>query len=253
MKGLFVAVLFSIFSIGTGHNSFAQNDQLAAMVDIMQSMTPMPMGMVGEMTDISISRGELVLTATVDESLINIKKLQKNPELLKENLQQLILDKSSGIHYLIDELKKSDLGLRLIYIGQTSGETVSCALTNKEVKQADYNDNDPDKMLELQINLTNAQLPMDFGNGMVNTKLVREGNYVVYYYVCEEPTYDIDRMQCNVSSMRGMILNEVNGSDPTFSMFRKICKDAGCGIAYYYVGNKSGKVAKVLIPASDLK
>ena len=37
------------------------------------------------------------------------------------------------------------------------------------------------------------------------------------------------------------------------SELRRACKEAGVGIAYYYVGKKSGKIAKALIPLKDLK
>lgn len=253
MQGVFFAFLLSFFFIGMRPVCYGQNQQLVEMVELLQSMTPISMGMMGEVTDITISRGELVMTSSVDESMVNIKKLQENPELLKENMNQMILDKGSSIHFLIDELKDSGLGLRLKYIGKTSGETVSCALTSEELKNADYEDNDPDKFLEVQIRVTNAQLPMDYGNGMVNTKVVREGNNVVYYFVCEEPTYDIDLMQRNIPLMRDMILEQVNSNDASLSMFRQVCKNAGCGISYYYVGKTSGKIAKLIIPVSELK
>ena len=119
MQGVFFAFLLSFFFIGMRPVCYGQNQQFVDMVEILQSMTPISMGMMGEVTDISISRGELVMTASVDESMVNIKKLQENPELLKENMNQMILDKGSSIHFLIDELKDSGLGLRLKYIGKT--------------------------------------------------------------------------------------------------------------------------------------
>lgn len=46
---------------------------------------------------------------------------------------------------------------------------------------------------------------------------------------------------------------EVNSDDYLMSELRRACKEAGVGIAYYYVGKKSGKIAKALIPLKDLK
>ena len=61
-------------------------------------------------------------------------------------------------------------------------------------------------------------------------------------------------MQANIPLMQNLIVDELNNNnDPTFNMFKKMCKDANVGIGYYYVGDKSGKIAKVLIPVKDLK
>ena len=107
--------------------------------------------------------------------------------------------------------------------------------------------------LDLIVSTTRGLLPQDYGNGMVNTKLVVEGNYLVYYYMCEEPKYDIDRMSRNIPTMKSTIMAEVNSSDYFMSELRKACKEAGVGIGYYYVGKKSGKIAKILVPVSELK
>ena len=92
--------------------------------------------------------------------------------------------------------------------------------------------------LGLIVTTTNRLLPQDYGNGMVNTKLVVEGNYLVYYYVCDEPEYDIDRMSQNIPLMKNTIMAEVNSDDYLMSELRRACKEAGVGIAYYYVGKK---------------
>lgn len=252
MKGLLMAILFFACSMGSGHFCYGQTELLKSSIKEMKAMMPMSMGMVGNLTDIAITGKILVITATVDETLIDITALQNEPELVRANMQQMILNNDSGIQSLMEELKKSDMGIKLVYVGGTSGKTVSCTLSSEEVKHAGSG-SDPQKTLELQISLVNAQLPIDFGNGMVNTQVVREGNYVVYYFVCDEDIFDIDVMNKNIPLMRELILSEVNGDDLAMSMFRKMCKEAGCGMAYYYVGEKSGKIAKALVPVEDLK
>lgn len=112
---------------------------------------------------------------------------------------------------------------------------------------------DAGEKLELMISETNKNLPAEYDEGMINTKLVREGKYIVYYYVCDEDLYDIDLMNQNLPTMKSMVLEELNSDDVLISMFREICKNAGVGIGYVYVGNKSGKKASQYIPVSLLK
>lgn len=113
--------------------------------------------------------------------------------------------------------------------------------------------NESDEMLELMISETNKSLPAEYGEGMINTKLVREGKYVVYYYMCDEDIYDIDLMNKNLPAMKDMVLEELNSDNVFLSMFREVCKNAGVGVGYVYVGNRSGKKASCYIPASQLK
>ena len=110
-----------------------------------------------------------------------------------------------------------------------------------------------DEMLELMISETNKTLPAEYSTGMVNTKLVREGNYVVYYYVCDEDIYDIDLMKKNLPDYKGEVLAELNSDDLYISLFREVCKDAGVGVGYVYIGKDSGKKASIYIPVSQLK
>ena len=108
-------------------------------------------------------------------------------------------------------------------------------------------------LLELMISETNKTLPTEYAEGMVNTKLVREGNYVVYYYVCDEDLYDIDLMNKNLPDYKDDVLEELNSDEVFISMFRDVCKNAGVGVGYVYVGKKSGKKASLYIPVSKLK
>lgn len=97
---------------------------------------------------------------------------------------------------------------------------------------------------------------MDYGNGLVNTKLeigrTKWGNYVVYIYDCDEDMIDIELLQNN-ALMKEMLLEKNNTDNPATSYFRKTCKNAGFGIAYLYVGKTSGKVAEIFLPTDELK
>lgn len=252
----YIAILFlSAFMLHTG-TANAQTSDLESIVQILNDQMPMSLGMVGEMTEISINQSCLEFTATVDEDIINIEALKANPELLKENMRQLILNPDRNMKIVIDELIPAHLGLRLTYIGERSGNKVSATMEPDELKEISESKdgNDPDALLEAQIRITNAQLPSDLGNGMINTKLVREGNYIVYYYDCDEDIYDIEQMQETIPLLRELIVSEINeNNDPTITLLRQMCKNANVGIAFTYQGKTSGKKASIMIAADELK
>ena len=252
-RNLLIIAFLSVFMIGTASCN-AQNHRLESIIRELNKEMPISMGMVGNLTKIDVKNSTLEITATVDESLVNIESLQSNPELMKKNLKLIIQNSDGDMKTAFEEMKKSDLGLKFTYVGNDSGKKASVSLQQNELKALSFASKDPNKLLQSQIELTNAQLPMDLGSGMVNTKLVRQGDYVIYYYKCDEDLLDIEQMQANIPLMQNLIVDELNNNnDPTFNMFKKMCKDANVGIGYYYVGDKSGKIAKVLIPVKDLK
>ena len=251
-----IVLLVAVFMLGAGTVK-AQSNDLKYLVQALNEQMPMSLGMTGDMTKAAINDGCLEFTAIVDESIINIDALKANPELLKENIQQMFLNRDENMNILMEELIPAGLGIKLTYIGRASGNKVSAMLNSDELKKLSNSGSDkknPDALLDAQLRITNAQLPNDLGNGMVNTKMVREGNYVVYYYICDEDQYDIDQMNEYIPLMKDFIIDDINDNgDPTFALLRQMCKNANVGIAFTYVGKTSGKKATIRIPVDKLK
>ena len=110
-----------------------------------------------------------------------------------------------------------------------------------------------ENLLEIWINETNKNLPTESGEGMIITEIVREGDYVVYYYMCDEDLYDIDQLNKNIAALKSEALKVLNSDDESVTMLREIWKNAGVGVGYVYIGNKSGKKCSMNIPVSELK
>ena len=255
IKNLLAVILLSVFTFGTGTFCYGQSESITEIIDGLQSNLPISLGSIGEITDISISDGKLLLTCSVNEEFVDIPALQKDPSLINANMKQWLAGSSAETDFIFDELGSAGLGLKVLYIGKTSGERVSYELSNSEIKDrktltADYN---PKKTLDLQIAMAKAQLSSTEGEGITCTDIVRKGKYVIYYYLCDESTYDIKLMKKILPTLKAMAVNEVNSNDVAITQFRRSCKNAGVGIAYYYIGKKSGKTAKVRIPLKDLR
>ena len=107
--------------------------------------------------------------------------------------------------------------------------------------------------LELIVREGRKQLPMDYGVGMVITKIEIEKNYLAYYYTCDEQYYDIDKMNKNLPAYRNTVVSMINVDTDEMTLLRKACKEAKVGIAYYYIGKPSGKIAKIQVSVSELK
>ncbi len=159
---------------------------------------------------------------------------------------------------LVEMLEKYNVGLTYIYKGKGSGKVVEVSMTSDEIRQAAKGavvGANADEMLQMQIDVTNGQFPVDLGNGMMMTRLVREGNVVYYEYTCDESMISVKQISQNKKQVVDEIRKELeNGiaTDPSVKTFLQICKNADCDLGYRYVGSKTGTVAEAVLPLDDL-
>ena len=253
LTGIKISVLTLLFISVLGCNS--GKSQIYSMVDDLNKELPMSLGVIGDFTSVSISNGYLNMVMSVNEDVVNIEALRKSPELLHDNLVQVYKNSTdSSIDAVIKELKNSKLGFRLTYIGKTSGKSVSATLTNEEIRQISLTPNsskNPIELLNSQINTTNAQLPMEIGNGIIMYKMGIEAGCVVWYYSMDDASVEI--LSENTDELKRELLKEIiYSNDPSMTMMKQMCKDAGYGMAYCYVAKNSGKKVWVKISANEL-
>ena len=254
LKSLIAAIILSVFCLGNWNACDAQT--LTEVVETLHESLPISLGQMGEITSISVSGGNLLMECSVDDDVVDIPGLKSQPELMKENMRQWLLGGDSQYGMFFDAISNEGLGLKIQYTGKKTGNQVSCELTNAEIKdrKAHLSEYNPKKQLDFQIEAANKQLPTDEGEGLICTKVVRKGKYVVYYFSCDEATVDMNLMKKLRPTMHAMSLASLNSDeDVSISQFRRSCKRANVGVAYYYIGNKSGKTVKVLIPAKELR
>ena len=254
LKSLIAAIILSVFCLGNWNACDAQT--LTEVVETLHESLPISLGQMGEITSISVSGGNLLMECSVDDDVVDIPGLKSQPELMKENMRQWLLGGDSQYGMFFDAISNEGLGLKIQYTGKKTGDQVSCELTNAEIKdrKAHLSEYDPKKQLDFQIEAANTQLPTDEGECLICTKVVRKGKYVVYYFSCDEASLDMKLLKKLRPTMHAMSLASLNSDeDVSISQFRRSCKRANVGIAYYYIGSKSGKTVKVLIPAKELR
>jgi hypothetical protein len=253
---LLAAIVLFVLTPCAENFCYGQNKSFAEIIEELQSDLPIQLGSLGEITGVSISEGNLLMICNANEDVVDIPTLQKDPDLMKTNLKQWMAGSNSDFGIFFDNLTLEGLGLKVLYIGKESGDSASCVLTNDEIREreslmADY---DPKKFLDEQIRIANEQLSSEKDEGIYCTKIVRKGKYVVYYFLCKEPEFDMKLMKKIRSTMHTMALESLNSDkDVSITEFRRSCKNANVGIAYYYIGEKSGITVKILVPANELR
>ena len=112
----------------------------------------------------------------------------------------------------------------------------------------------PVEVLKLGIQSANSECPFEIDEGMVCTKIIMENKNVMYYVECDEILFDISTLSDASDLLKAILVEEFNDTeDPDIALFKNMCKKAGYGIGYCFVGNKSKKKVKAALSAKELK
>lgn len=225
-------------------------------VEKINEECPMSMGDIGDVTSIRYEKPNLVMTCDINEDYADLSSMKSRPELVKRNALIMCQNSTGAIKKLIDMLSKENAGFKIVYRGKASGTEVSVVITGDEIREGastDDSSRDPLLLLRSQIETSNVQMPMQIEDGMTVTKAYLDGDYVVYNVVIDEDMYAVDNIKASKDEVKANIKEALgSGDDPTMKIFVRFCKNAGKGIAYKYVGNRSGESATVYIGVDEL-
>ena len=108
------------------------------------------------------------------------------------------------------------------------------------------------RLLKADIEESNKSCPMDIEEGLTIKKMYMDGDYVIYYVVCDEDVVDMDVLSQNKSKLRRIIKKNLNNADENIREFKRMCKNANKGIGYKYVGDTSEKSFSIRFSSSEL-
>ena len=125
IQHLLAAIIISALFFSGGNACYGQSNNLNEILEELQSELPLSLGTTGEITSFSISDGFLLMECSVNEDVVDIPSLKKNPSLMKESLKQWMLTPNTEYSVMLDALEEAELGLKFSYTGKESGERVS--------------------------------------------------------------------------------------------------------------------------------
>lgn len=242
-----VVVMVSLASCG--------ESKLQKTVKEVNKECPISMGVVGEISSLEYKDGNVVFNYLINEDITNIDALKGNEEMMKRSVVTTFSNSTGDTKNMIDELVKEGAGLILNFKGKDSGKTVTLNLTKDEIVsigEKDEKDADPLAVLQEQIKVTNAQCPVALDKGMTMEGVSFEGNNVVYRIVVDESVYSMDDIISNKEASKIAVKASLE-NDRATAAFVKFCVNAERGLAYKYVGNKSGKSCLIEFSVSELR
>ena len=127
---------------------------------------------------------------------------------------------------------------------------------SSSAKNSNYDDDDDIlSMVSLEeiVEMANEDLPETIDEGLIMTKIVIEGNYLVYICSVDEDEYDIDMIRESKNEVKKSIKKELlNPNDSDIQYIRRMCKKYHKGIAYRYVGLDSRDSYTIYISSKEL-
>ncbi len=250
-KYLFIFSL-SLLTILSG----CQNDyqkQLKLMVESLNNQCPIPLGAMGHMTKASYD-GTTVTFYYQLTGVYDADSFEQN----KDSFHQYMLDNyrsnsDDTFRQLLQAIVGAEADLDVVFALE-DGRAVTHHFTCAELS-----DNmpsyvsDPETYLQSVLQSTRLQLPLNYAEGMICTRIELDSAYFTYYFDCDEDQFDINEMKFSAEQYHEAVKDMLTASsDPSFVRMMNMLKATNRGLRYLYTGTTSGKEAVVTIESEEL-
>lgn len=209
--------------------------------------------------DFDESRKTFVVNCLIDENYMSVDRMMEHTDVLKKWTILQAIKQSSSLQTFVNR----GLGIDYVYSSNKYKRKLSYGLTNQElkdisngnytidgVKYTDLNINE--LMLDNQIEITRAQLPMTIENGIVLKNVSKNGNYINFNYICDESDYTIKQLRQIKSYLKSETIKGVDANDPSGKNFLQCCRWCNKELSYNYIGKQSGDTLKIIIDSNDI-
>lgn len=233
-------------------------DLLNQQAAIYNQQLPQDMGDGLVLTNFSVEGEYVVYTCEADENQVSIDYLRENQKELNSAMKLFLipeLDNPAG-KILLDLCKETGKDIKYRYIGNPSGKQVEIEISVDEIMSELDNpsgQNNPQKLLELQVAIANKDCPMVIDNGITTTQFYLDGKNIVIECEFDEELYDFDLLKQNRKTMKSVMVESLKialetGSDPLVTT----CKENNNDFVYRYIGKTSGKKMDIVISHNEL-
>ena len=101
--------------------------------------------------------------------------------------------------------------------------------------------------------ISEVEVPMYAGDGIVITAIYIKGDYLTYRAECDETIVDIDLLNSLKSTLKESLISELRSqSDLSMTFLVRLCIMADKGLCYIYEGDTTGDTCTIYIHCSEL-
>ena len=228
-------------------------------IEQLNDQSPIVLGSFGAITKVEYEDGTVTFTYLVNEkeTLTDIGKFQMYKPLLKE-LSMTSLASSNLAS--METISNDDVNLRYKMLGNKSKAMVVIDISNQELRDFMANiDGKPHamdhKLLDLNIQLANTNLPQKIDKGLLITQIFQQDNNVVYKLSVDEE--DLGNDVEIIRQVKDQVKSDIAGSlqsedDVVLTRFEKLLKKLQFGLIYRYCGNHSGHTVDIYFSPDEI-
>jgi DNA-binding protein YbaB len=228
-------------------------------IEQLNDQCPIVLGSSGAITKVEYEEGTVTFTYLVNEkeTLTDIEKFKMYKSLLKE-LSMTSLASSNLAS--METISNDDVDLRYKMLGSQSKAIVIIDVTSQELKDFMANiDGKPHaldyKLLDLQVQLANTNLPQKIEDGMLITQITQEGNNVVYKLSVDEELLgnDVNILDRVKDQLKSDITRSLQSEDDlALTRFEQLLKKLQYGLIYRFCGNHSGHTVDIYFSPDEI-
>lgn len=255
MRNIFPALILCVVACMSASCQQKESELQKSIAEFNEAC-PQSLGQMGEISSITYEDGDVVITFSINEQVVNLMVFKSNVRVLRQGMLNSFKNSTDDLREIVDQVIEEEANIVVKYVGSMTKETIEVRLTTEDLKSGNGKTESPEKValesLKTRIDVLNSQLPAQMDEGMVLTNATIEKDYVVYNISLDEQKYPIEEIEKERSQREANLKTWLSTSGRATAEMAKLCKEAGKGIAHRFTGEKSQKTCIIGIAASDL-
>lgn len=256
----YTSIVFVLLAFFASTVAYGQNPQIEGVkyfVNEMNKVCPLNFGTGGTMTAVKFNDNAkgIMFYYTLNEDEVNIDEFNKGKQQARQALIYAFFEGES--RWMFEKIAEANVGIKVIYKGDTSGKSCSFTFTAEEIQQImnqPLSDHEAlEKLYVSQLSMENERCPQEIEEGMVMTRAVQEGVYSVYHVEVNEDVYDMDVIKSPDVALAMKLGMKETFTDPSIKQNLHVLNALNKGLIYRFVGSKTGKMMEVKFTSQELK
>lgn len=216
---------------------------------------PISMGQMMELSSMSLSESELLITIGVNDAFGTFAQAAKRPaDQLKESaIMALGTIGDEDMSAMVRAVAANGLNLHIVYAVVGTDTKVGVLLTPSDLQKIMQMDKSPLAFLEQMVKSSQQSLPMSMGNGLTMIELKMSDHRFEYVFQIDESIQSMNVMMQQEAAVRQAMEQMLGrGNDVTVVMQLSAMVECGMDLVYTYIGSVSRKKLSIAIPSKRL-
>lgn len=257
---LFLAAIGTVCSLSFASAESAEkitvsdyDTKLINTVNEINKNAPVMIGQSGFLKNTEYKDKRFSMYMMMNDNYINFDALKNNRSLIKQNAMSTLGSKFSneGTSNLMSMLSDANASFYILYQAMVSGDTISVTLTAEEVymaqKASTEAEEDPEKLLEAQVETSNIHLPIQLDEITLMTKVSMDKKAIIYDYSIDESKASMSLLKKNKKTVKNNIYASMKPQ-----IFTNLCKKTKRDIIHRYTGDQTGESFTITVPNKDI-